>query len=158
MPQSRAAEYQKALLELDKQLIGPREFKTRTGTDSPDELSRFQIEAANARAENREARETGVVSTPPLVMSIEDHEVHSEEHQRALLDRTFQRQLPERWLALKQHDDQHRLMLQAMMQSMAMAQQAAPSPGEKKQAQPPAVPMTPDAGSGLTVPPPGLVA
>jgi hypothetical protein len=130
MPSSRAAKFQKAITlfnlmdELGRRGISLRELKRRIGEDTPEFMSREQVEIANARKENRDFLVDGYTSTTDAMLSVEDQLIHLEEHQLALIDPQF-REKPEAWEALYVHFKKHEMLLEmqrqaAMMQAMAV--------------------------------------
>jgi hypothetical protein len=120
MPSSRAAKFQKAMTlftlrdEMGRPAISLRELKRRVGEDTPEFMSREQLELANARQENAEYIKTRSSATLDHHMLIEDHLIHIEEHKLALVSPEF-RQDPQAWDALAAHLAKHQLLAQQQM-------------------------------------------
>lgn len=157
MPQSKAAEFQKAVLLADKGIIDQRAFLKRTGEDKTESMTEAQKQAANARKENAEVQETGFITTPPeVIMAWDDALIHMEEHKRLLLDRVFMREKPDAYMQLQAHCQLYHIPIIEQMQAQAMAQQSAEASGPKA---PGAAPPPPAAEAGqqpFTVPRPGI--
>lgn len=129
LPQSKAAEFQKDLVLLERLVLTPRDFSRKHGIDNTHEMTLAQKNAANARRENLQARREGIVTTDPMVVQmVDDQMVHIEEHTSELLDMNFLRDNPDGYLALLQHREQH-IQIAMMQQAQAMAAQAQQAGG-----------------------------
>lgn len=120
MPSSRSAKFTKAMTlfqlrdEMGRPGISMRELKRRVGEDSPDFMSREQIEIANAREENSACLRDGRPGTLDQFIEVEDHDLHLEEHRIAMVSPEFRRN-PRAFEALKAHALKH-LMLKQIKQ------------------------------------------
>ena len=131
-PSSRAARFQKAVTlfnlrdESGRPGISMREFKRRIGEDTPEFMTREAIETGNARHENYQFLTMAACETQDMHMLVEDHGLHAEEHQIALVSPEFRANL-QAWQACMEHLQKHvRLGAQEMSQAAAAMGPQAP--------------------------------
>lgn len=163
LPSSRAAKFQKAMSlfqmvdpKTGQPAISLRDLKRRLGEDSPDELSREQIEIGNARDENYQALKFGVIASKDEHILLDNPDIHLAEHDIALLSREF-RENPEAYGSMFLHRLKHQAVIkQAKDQAMqeAMQQQQAMNGGQPGPGGPQAGP-APQQGSPPPVQEPG---
>lgn len=138
-PMTKQQRIQEAMIMLQMGVWTVEDARRHIGTDMlmSGELTTDQMQRNLARNENKQARSLGRVLTPVEQMSIEDHLLHIEEHERELFhpaNQDWSQGVPPSWMATMAHLQMHYKLLG---DEMARQQGAAPGAAAPQESAPP---------------------
>ena len=135
-PMTKQQRMQEALLMLQYGIWTVEDARRHIGFEmQTGELSNDQLQRNLARNENKQSRHLGRVLTPVEQMSLEDHLLHIEEHERELFhpaNQDWTQGVSPGWMASMAHLQMHyKLLKEELMKRQGVAPGGAPPPGQE---------------------------